>query len=232
MDVAKNSKSLHPVLWVAAVAVTIFSLVGIGAVTGLIPTAGSQSANKTEDQAASPPPQLATAPQPPVDAAPEAPEPAVKPAHKPEPVRHDKPKPAPARVAQAADATTTPPPAAPAPVAKICADCGVIDSIRQVEQKGQGTGIGAVGGAVAGGVLGHQTGNGRGRDVMTVLGAIAGGFGGNEIEKHVRKTVKYEVAVRMEDGSMRNFTFDQAPSWHDGDRVRVVDGQLVAPSTY
>lgn len=89
-----------------------------------------------------------------------------------------------------------------------------------------------MGGAVAGGVLGHQTGNGRGQTVMTVIGAIAGGLGGNEIEKRVRKTVKYEVAVRMEDGSMRNFTFDQAPSWRDGDRVRVVNGQLVAPSTY
>ena len=38
------ARKLHPVIWVAAVSVIVFSLVGIGAVTGLIPTSSSQPA--------------------------------------------------------------------------------------------------------------------------------------------------------------------------------------------
>nr|WP_210423893.1 glycine zipper 2TM domain-containing protein [Dickeya sp. CFBP 2040] len=37
-------------------------------------------------------------------------------------------------------------------------------------------------GMVAGGVLGHQFGGGRGRDVATVAGALAGGYAGNQVQ--------------------------------------------------
>ena len=40
---ANTKKGLHPLIAIAAVSVTLFSLVGIGAVTGLIPTSHSQS---------------------------------------------------------------------------------------------------------------------------------------------------------------------------------------------
>jgi uncharacterized protein YcfJ len=41
---------------------------------------------------------------------------------------------------------------------------------------------GSVLGAVAGGVLGHQFGGGRGRSVATVAGALAGGYAGNQVQ--------------------------------------------------
>lgn len=41
---------------------------------------------------------------------------------------------------------------------------------------------GSVLGAVAGGVIGHQFGGGRGRDVATVAGALGGGYAGNQIQ--------------------------------------------------
>lgn len=42
--------------------------------------------------------------------------------------------------------------------------------------------IGTGTGAVLGGVVGHQVGKGQGRDVATVLGALAGGYTGNRIQ--------------------------------------------------
>ncbi len=42
---------------------------------------------------------------------------------------------------------------------------------------------GSVLGAVAGGVIGHQFGGGRGKDVATVVGALGGGYAGNQIQE-------------------------------------------------
>ena len=113
-----------------------------------------------------------------------------------------------------------------APVRARCGDCGVVESVREVQRPGHATGIGAVGGAVAGGVLGHEVGGGRGRDVMTLVGAVAGGVAGNHIEKKVRTTRGYQVTVRMEDGSTRVSNVSAPPSWRAGDRVRLIDGRL------
>lgn len=246
-------RKLHPVIWVAAVSVTLFSLVGIGAITGLIPISRSQPADQqtTVDQ----PAQRASMTQAPAEqAASSAPkaieehEQAAPAASKPVPLGqhelrkaeappglHKATKPEPLRMARAPveDREPQPPAAAPAPAAvpdpppAICHECGVVSSVRTIERGGEGTGVGAVGGAVAGGVIGHQMGGGRGRDVMTVLGAIAGGVGGHEIEKRVRKVVKHEVTVRFDDGRTRTFNYDKAPMFRNGDHVRLAHGGLV-----
>ena len=109
-----------------------------------------------------------------------------------------------------------------------CAQCGVIESTREIDTVGEGSGVGAVGGAVAGGVLGHQVGNGRGQDVATVVGAVGGAVLGNQIEKKVKSTKSYEVTVRMEDGSSRTIHQASAPAWHSGDHVKVADGAIVS----
>lgn len=105
--------------------------------------------------------------------------------------------------------------------AAVCDNCGVIEGVRAVQQKGEGTGMGAVGGAVLGGVLGHQVGGGNGRNAMTVLGTIGGGLAGHEVEKRMRAKTVYEVRVRLDDGSLRTFTRATAPT--PGARV-VVEG--------
>jgi outer membrane lipoprotein SlyB len=107
-------------------------------------------------------------------------------------------------------------------------NCGTIDSVREIEQKGEGTGIGAVGGAVVGGLLGNQIGKGTGKTVATVVGAAGGGYAGHQVEKHVRSTKKYEVLVRFEDGASRTFMFDSQPSWRIGDRVKVENNVIMA----
>jgi outer membrane lipoprotein SlyB len=118
--------------------------------------------------------------------------------------------------------------AAPVAVAAAkCAECGVIQSVREIEAKGEGgSGVGAVGGAVVGGVLGHQVGHGDGTTIATVLGAVGGAVAGNEIEKRVKTSKTYEVTVLLENGSTRVFTEAAAPAWRNGDKVKIVNGAI------
>jgi len=108
--------------------------------------------------------------------------------------------------------------------AAVCTHCGVIEAVREVAVKGQGTGLGAVAGGVLGGAVGNQIGKGNGRAAMTVLGAIGGGFAGNEVEKRARSEKVYEVRVRMDDGQIRTFQQKSAPA--PGSRV-TVDGNVL-----
>lgn len=123
-------------------------------------------------------------------------------------------------------ATASIPPAPPAP--PTCRECGTVESVREVAiQQAQSPGIGAVAGGILGGVLGHQVGSGRGNDAATVLGAIGGAFAGHQIEKSQRKTVRYEIAVRMDDGTMQTLSAESAPAWRGGERVKVVNGVVM-----
>ena len=122
--------------------------------------------------------------------------------------------------------------------AALCSHCGTVESVSTVQQKGQGTGLGVVAGGLLGGVAGHQMGGGKGKTAMTVLGAIGGGFAGNEVEKRARGETLFNVQVRMEDGSTRMFKRAQsvAIGTHvviDGSTLRVArdSGNADAPRT-
>jgi len=91
---------------------------------------------------------------------------------------------------------------------------------------GEGSGIGAVGGAVVGGVLGHQIGDGRGQDIATVVFFFFEQVTAYEIEKRVKSSKSYEITVRFEDGSSRVISEANAPSWRTGDRVKVINGVI------
>jgi outer membrane lipoprotein SlyB len=116
---------------------------------------------------------------------------------------------------------------APPPTAG-CATCGVVQSIRYVERKGEGSGVGAIAGGVLGGVLGHQIGSGRGNTAATIVGAGAGAYAGNEVEKNAKKKSYYAVAVRLDDGRMRTITQGARPGVREGDRVKIVGGNRLA----
>jgi len=109
-----------------------------------------------------------------------------------------------------------------------CSTCGTVESIAAVRHQGRGTGIGAVGGAVVGGLLGNQFGAGNGRLGMTALGAVGGGFAGNAVEKHLRSSTSYQVRVRMENGHTRYFNYRQPPPFQQGERVHIEHGALAA----
>jgi uncharacterized protein YcfJ len=59
--------------------------------------------------------------------------------------------------------------------------------------------LGTVGGAVVGGVLGHQVGGGRGKDLATAAGAVAGALGGRKVqENRQQKNAQPKVEKRCE----------------------------------
>jgi outer membrane lipoprotein SlyB len=82
-------------------------------------------------------------------------------------------------------------------------------------------------GGIVGGVLGHQVGGGRGKDVATVAGALGGAVAGNEIEKANKRSVSYEVRVLMEDGTYRTVRYETEPGVRVGDKVRIENGRLI-----
>ncbi|NYH12846.1 glycine zipper 2TM domain-containing protein [Paraburkholderia bryophila] len=234
-----QSRRIHPLVATAAGAIIIASLAATAAVTGLFPKASSNGAQNDQTQAA----QVTTQPGVVDSAAPASPSAqqqqqaqqaqqsaqAVQQAQQPAP---SAPVPSPAQQqqyvqqqqGQAAPQYAQQQPAQPA----YCSSCGTVVAISAVRQEGHGTGIGAVGGAVAGGLVGNQFGAGNGRAAMTVLGALGGGFAGNSVEKHIRSTTAYSVRVHMESGKTRYFTYHEAPPFQQGQRVRIENGTLVA----
>lgn len=108
-----------------------------------------------------------------------------------------------------------------------CDDCGVVESVREIAGKGEGTGLGAIAGGVLGGLLGSQIGGGNGKKVMAVAGAAGGAFAGHEVEKRMRGEAQQEIAVRFEDGRTRTYTETQPTQLREGDRVRLDNGRLV-----
>jgi len=185
------SPLLYPILLIAGISVIIASLLGIAAMTGLLPQAQSQVR----------PAGMAAPAGKPVAASPAPKSVAAKP-----PAARD-------------TGTHT------AAAAARCESCGVVESVRTIEVKGEGSGVGAVAGGVVGGILGNQVGGGRGRTAMTVVGAGAGAYAGHEIEKNMKRGVSYEIRVRMDDRSTRTFHADQ-PDVGVGQRVTVRDGRL------
>ncbi|GIK24418.1 MAG: hypothetical protein BroJett006_06640 [Betaproteobacteria bacterium] len=213
MEAQATGNKLHPLLWVAAVAVIILSAAGVAAIFGVIPTVGSSS-KQAEPVATVPAP--ATAPA-------ASAKPAEAPAKKVAAAKPAESKPAQKAASQPAQVA-----AQPAPAPAICANCGTIESVVEKTQKGEGTGIGAVAGGVAGAVLGSQVGKGSGKTAATVIGAAGGAVAGHQAERYIRKTSKWEIIVRFEDGTAREFDVDTQPVWRVGDKVKVENNVITS----
>ncbi len=117
---------------------------------------------------------------------------------------------------------------------------------RQKPAKDERQLLGTLAGAVVGGVIGHQVGGGSGRDIATVAGAAAGGYGGNRLEKNYQdkqtETVMEQQCQTVTDRSEKPAGYsvryrlgDQESTVrmdHDpGDRIPVKDGRLVLGSS-
>ncbi|MGK5064844.1 glycine zipper 2TM domain-containing protein [Janthinobacterium sp. LB3P112] len=207
-----TTKSLHPLVLAAAVAVLLFCGVGTAALMGWLPSsqgdsqplAASTSAEQMANLQANQPQALAALPP---QQQPQQPQ--------QQPVRQPQQQPQQQYAA-----------AAPAP--QVCSNCGVIEAIHEVNTRAEGSGVGAAGGAVVGGLLGNQVGGGHGKQLATVLGAVGGAVAGNQIEGSVRATRSYNIVVRLDNGKTRTVHQSAAPNWRQGDRVRVVNGALRA----
>src|SRR5450830_1642251 len=159
MEIVKTPSRIHPLVATAAVAVTLVSLVGVAAITGLLPTSNSSVA----PQQAMSETALAPQSQQAQNTLPAAPQSAPKPNYAAQPQSQQNGYSAPAAVAR-------------------CSNCGEIEAVRAVQHTPKASGVGIVAGAVLGGILGNQVGNGNGRTLATVAGAGAGGYAGNEVE--------------------------------------------------
>ncbi len=211
---------IHPLVAVAAGSVIVVSLIGTAAIMDWLPGSHGENGKAAETEAVTQP-----VAEPTPASAPKA-EPSPKAANN-APAPHRKPAPAQAPAAAPSQQAAEPlPPLAQA--APVCMECGKVEGVRTVEVAAKPSGIGVVAGAVVGGLLGNQIGGGSGKTLATVGGAVGGGYAGNEIEKRTRKSVAYEVDVKMENGERRSFKYEAQPSWKAGDRVKVVDGQLAA----
>jgi hypothetical protein len=163
MNIEPTHKRIHPLVAVAAAAVTLFSLVGIAAITGVLPNShgsvpegGITSMQANEAQ-----------PQPVVQEMA-----SDKPSSKtllPKAARHTSAGNTSVATDETGQRNTAPVAQAPAPVAQKAAP------------HNSPVGIGV--GAVVGGVLGNQVGSGDGKTLATILGAVGGGYVGNEIAK-------------------------------------------------
>ncbi len=214
----------HPMMILAAIAVVLFCLAGTAAIMGWIPSSiGGNTANRGDLSESD---RLALASQ------------LQAPAPSQQPVRQPVQQLVEAPVQQPAQYAPPPPPvqreaahrpaqvAAAAPAKNWCSNCGNVESVREITQRAQGSGVGAAGGAILGGLLGNQVGGGHGRQLATVAGAVGGAVVGNQVEGNMKATHSFEIKVRLDDGSSRTFHQQNAPGWRTGDRVRVVKGVL------
>lgn len=238
---------LHPLMILAALAVVLFCMVGTAAILGWIPTSTGGTAERqlseadrlalaaTLPQGGAQPAPGVVAPVPGQQLAPGYAEPANVQAPAVPAQAY-----APAYPAAAATAAAAPVREEPAPkvvkkdvqVAAAdtgrnwCSNCGNVESVREIKQRAQGSGLGAAGGAVIGGLLGNQIGDGSGRTIATAAGAIGGAVVGNQVEGNMKATTSYEIRVRLDDGTLRTFRQSSPPAWRSGDRVRIVKGKL------
>ncbi len=116
--------------------------------------------------------------------------------------------------------------AEPARERAVCGNCGQVESVRTIKTRAEGSGLGAAGGAVLGGLLGNQVGGGNGKKLATVAGAVGGAVVGNQVEGNMKATTSYEVLVRMDKGGTRTFTLQNLNGYSTGDRIKIVNGAL------
>jgi outer membrane lipoprotein SlyB len=97
---------------------------------------------------------------------------------------------------------------------------GTVESIVQDSVQNVDNAVGAIGGALIGGGLGSLIGGGTGKTVATIVGAVGGGFVGNELAQK-STTFVWRIGVRYDDGTYATIQQTAAPGLRIGDRVRV-----------
>jgi outer membrane lipoprotein SlyB len=216
--------SIHPLIAAAAVAVIVVSGVGAAALTGILPSSKAVPAPMTATVLIDTQPSDALNGLKP-NVQPQQQAPSAAPARPVTQHRHAAPPPRDYASNESNRAPAGPEFAAAPAVDPYAGQVVLINTVRTAEPT---TGLGALGGAVLGGLAGTQVGNGRGRTAATIVGALGGGLAGNTVEHAVHKATTYDVQVRMEDGSYRNFSYQTDPGLQTGQRVHVSGDSLTA----
>lgn len=228
MDNDLQPRRMHPLIAAAAGSIVVVSLLGVAAITGVLPSAkstnGPTPTSDNSQYALTPPQTQPTAAQQ-AQQTQQAQQQAQQAGYAQQ--QQAQRAPAPSQSSQQSYGQQQQSAAPAQQQAATCSTCGTVQSVEPIRTQGHATGLGAVGGAVAGGLIGNQFGAGNGRTAMTVVGALGGGLAGNEVEKNVRSDTVYRVYVRMDTGKTRYWTYQQAPGVQPGDRVRLENNGLV-----
>jgi uncharacterized protein YcfJ len=176
MEMNQPSNRIHPLMAGAAVSVILVSLLGIAAMTGVLPNSHATAAPTNVAQTTPMTTQTSTIAPIPALAQPLGHQVAAAPAvhsegtkHKTV-VHHHQVQHAKAQPVQQFSQAPAYQPAAPA-------------YQQQPAPVAHNSAIGIGVGAVVGGLLGNQVGGGNGRTLATIAGAVGGGYLGNEIAK-------------------------------------------------
>lgn len=222
-----QTKRIHPLVAAAAGSVMLVSLLGAAAITGILPTSHSSDTPSATSSAFGNTGNPNFNPNPNQVASLNAANPTMAPQALATTTPQPAPQPAPRKTVPRHNTHNTNPGTAVASTKPVCDNCGTVVAVHKIEKPIESTsGVGVVAGAVLGGVLGNQVGGGNGRKLATVAGAIGGGYAGNEVEKRTRSQTSYEIKVKMENGTVRNFHQQAEPGFQSGDKVRVESGQL------
>ena len=107
------------------------------------------------------------------------------------------------------------------PAASGCINCGIIDFVNRI---GQGPGLNAIaGGVIAGTVAREIIRQSPYPHGANYPGAMDGTHPGNTAQPHDQ----YQVGITMNDGRQAIIALPDAANFHQGDRIRLVDGVLV-----
>ena len=103
---------------------------------------------------------------------------------------------------------------------------GTIVSMRPVAVEGGGTGLGAIGGAAAGGVAGSFIGNNdvRGNILGAIGGAIVGGVVGSAVEGGLSQGQAVEFIIRDDSGQTISVVQTNEERFQVGERVIITRG--------
>jgi uncharacterized protein YcfJ len=166
IEMNQSSNRIHPLMAGAAVSVMLVSLLGIAAMTGVLPNSHATAAPTTPMTALAPVVAPVSAPMQQVIAAPAVRDEGAM--HKTVVHHH------PVRQSQLQSSQQL----AQAPVHQQLAP-----AYQPPAPVAQNSPIGIGIGAVVGGLLGHQVGGGNGKTLATIAGTVGGGYLGNEIAK-------------------------------------------------
>jgi outer membrane lipoprotein SlyB len=101
---------------------------------------------------------------------------------------------------------------------------GTVQFVKNIQIEGTKSGVGAIGGGVAGGVAGSTIGGGKGSILAAVGGAALGAVGGAVAEEKFTKKNGLEITVKLDSGATIAVVQEADVMYSVGERVRVLTG--------
>jgi len=126
-------------------------------------------------------------------------------------------------------AVPPPPSWSPPPAQRLaCSDCAVVELVQAIRPEPRPGVVGAVIGGITGALLGDRIADRAQRHWAHVVGAIGGALAGRAIERQATSPTRYDVWLRLPDGTRQVRSYPSAPPYRIGDVVRLPAIALVS----